>query len=143
MLNRYRHFYLYAKGHYKKNDVMADLKKIASNYTAIDVEFISSNDIIRILTTEIWRLMDERLFSELISDISPDNIWKTNKFAQNETNGESDSYNYVHAILSKYLSILSFVTVFETIAGIETTVLELGEPDENILPLNPRRLTFH
>ena len=52
-LNKYRHFFLYAKGFYKQTTLIDDLKILVSNFynnNSIDYEFVDIGDIYKILS---------------------------------------------------------------------------------------------
>ena len=45
--NLYRHWYLYAKGHYEESDnKVEDLKIIQSHYSGVDAQYLSLSDVI-------------------------------------------------------------------------------------------------
>lgn len=52
--NPERHYYLYAKGHYKVALFENDLKKIQSHYCAVDAEDLTMKDVNRILQNLAW-----------------------------------------------------------------------------------------
>ena len=47
--NPYTHFYLYAKGWYKEDEVVSDLKTILSNYSGVGKKFLSNSDVIAVI----------------------------------------------------------------------------------------------
>lgn len=124
VMNSYRHFYLYAKHWYKRQDVVEDLKLLIKNRSNIDVEFLSVGDIFQNLNGLVWQALTrsgnpEHFFSEFIMDTTfPENRWRY-------TGEPHESQDRV--VLKKFLSILS-LTKKSDIDG------ELGEPDFSILP---------
>lgn len=61
MLNKYRHFYLYAKHWYKMTNRIEDLKKLVSNYTGSDPHDVPIKDIINVLEDAVFDLLEGRL----------------------------------------------------------------------------------
>jgi len=99
---------LYAKGHYKKSDILSDLTEIHANWSGIDQEYISYNDIGDVLIHIIYPLVK---------------------------NNESRFYDLIYSLcrseqtpLEDFLKIMRYATKEE--------FGELGEPDSNILPLS-------
>ena len=118
MRNDYdRHIFLYAKGHYEVTDQINDLRKILGERSGIEWEYITIDDILRVLLNLIWNYINNRYqFVELLLDLSPHNTWKY-------------GYVYREALVSKCLSILRFQKVIDI-------PFKLGEVDEKILPMN-------
>jgi len=117
-LNPYRHFYLYAKLHYKRTNVITDLKAIVADYCGFYKEDASTNDVIRMLlkiTSHHINNSDKflRFMDELVSRINfPFKIYDSP----------------IEYIIDECLSILQGIKVID-IQG------ELGTADKNILPL--------
>lgn len=126
MMNSYRHFYLYAKHWYKRQDVVEDLKLLIKNRSGCDPKDLNIGDIYQNLNGLVWQAISrsgnpEHFFNEFIMDTTfPENRWKY-------TGEPHESHEIV--ILKKFLSILS-LTKKSDIDG------ELGEPDPKILPLS-------
>lgn len=117
-----RHIFLYAKGHYKRNDLIKDMKKIIEKRNGIDVEYITCNDIIDNLSNIAWNYINtEYQFLGFINDINP----------VNNSIFTSTPYNFEESIISKCLSILKFQKVVDI-------PFELGKPDPDILPLSKK-----
>lgn len=54
-MNPHTHFYLYAKGWYKKSEnITYDLKVLTSQYSAIPYEYISERDVFQVLMELSW-----------------------------------------------------------------------------------------
>jgi len=52
-LNKYRHFFLYAKGYYKQDNLINDLRILVSDFynnNSMDYEFVDIGDIYKILS---------------------------------------------------------------------------------------------
>ena len=76
-MNRFRHFYFYAKGHYEHSDnPIHDLAVLCNDTSLISVKHWEEcpYGIVHTLTTEVFRLMNTRIFDEFICDINPDGI---------------------------------------------------------------------
>ena len=119
-LNPYRHFFLYAKGHYERGIVIEDLGKICTAYLQHDLH--SENDRIRILFRATKTI--KKSF--------------TIEYVLNEVLDNSSEFNYpfdfkthqlsvLEALINTALSMLALSTIDE-IEG------SLGEADFNILP---------
>lgn len=52
--NNDRHFYLYAKGHYKKTEIFEDLKTIQANYVGMLKEHIDISHVLERLLSLAW-----------------------------------------------------------------------------------------
>ena len=110
----FRHFYLYAKNWYIKTDnVIEDLKHIVGYRSGIDAEYITTEDVIRVLTMATKIHADfEGFIIDLFNNqrFYPDNDMNTN-------------------LVNAMLSILFCVKASEM-------PFEIGKPDPKILPLN-------
>lgn len=120
---------MYAKNHYKKTDVISDLKRIYSLRNGIDAEHIHKKDILRCLINLVEKLRDnefEMHFSliDFLSDIDPNNnyFW---------SNHQIKSYDFDEVCIRKCLSLIQCVKVFDG----EKQILPLDQANENVLPL--------
>ena len=122
MKNADSHIYLYAKGYYRKGDLIKDLKRIFGKKNTIDPEHITDNDIICSLLKIVWPyIRDQYHFMDFIHVLHPLSYWKL----------DSGSYTPEKAVIYKCLSILRNVRVeYGHIAFIE-----IDDPDPDILPL--------
>jgi hypothetical protein len=121
VINVDSHIYLYAKGWYKKTNVIEDLKVLYGKRNGIDSEYISVNHILCCLTKLAFSHMTGVCkIGEFISDISPDNAWRIWKFGD-------DEWDYWKAVISKCLSILALTEV-------KDIPFVLAEPDYSLLP---------
>lgn len=137
-MNEDRHFYLYAKGHYKKTNIIDDLVTIYSKIYGGDL--IDETEKLKYISGILVNLVKHHMFKydntffEFIAEISPENSYRTgyyhklNKFLL-EKNENLEEYNFDKAVIYKCNSILLLTKVIDI-------PFELGEPDENILPLN-------
>lgn len=118
-MNPNTHIYLYAKGHYAKNDIIDDLKIIMGHRSMISPENIQMDDI--------WNVISSLTFKHIVESGNPENSFQQfvlklmpwdNKIIYNE---------FWKNLFSSCLSILRFVRVEN---------LDLGKADSNILPLS-------
>jgi len=124
----YSHLILYAKGYYKRGDVLEDVKKILGHRCAIDAEHLSNMDVwgncvhafIKYCNTEhdVGELL-VALFKPLPNEPGHGvfDFW-------------SDSSN-IHRAIHAILVPLMRLKVFEN----GQQILELGKPNPTILPL--------
>ena len=121
MINPYSHFYLYAKGHYKKGDKIEDLKKIQSSFCGVDHRYLTEHDLMQILIPLAYKHIsqNESLFYNLLSYIDPNSL--INMYSK-------DNYNFQNGLINGILSTLRWIHP-KDIEG------ELAEADKNILPL--------
>jgi len=125
--------YLYAKGWYKKTNLLKDLQRIYSLRNNIEPCYINYKHIINCMGILVFHHLSKNAdfgknnFIDFIMDIGPDDDWKTKKYE-----GEYDFYLQV---ISKFLSILCMSTVEEMPENIKN-LLESTKPSALILPLN-------
>lgn len=117
--NYNRHFYLYAKYHYHQGNLLEDLKRLLANYCGINVEQLSTKDVIEKLISLIYPHLNEYKFRELILLVVLGDPYQLKGTPDTDT-----LYSFIH----KSLSVLRFV---ET----KDIPFDLGEPDCNVLPL--------
>jgi hypothetical protein len=132
-----RHFYLYAKGHYKVStfamvdgkqrvsDIMTDLKTITAKRCGIPLECLNTSDVLEVLIIVCYphiSKFNEYTFREFLLDLSPENTWKVG--------GTVDEHIYVK-MCRKLKSILALTRVVDI-------PFELGEPDPDVLPLKEK-----
>lgn len=130
-LNNHRHFYLYAKGHYKTTETLTDLKVIQGHWAGIDPEHLTKRDVAHMLL-EIARphiIKNELSFRDFVKYLDPAYLWSFPAFVKEV----GENYDYQGAIIHCCLSFLQGARVDE-IDG------ELGEPDPQILPISEARL---
>lgn len=131
MKNQHSHFYLYAKGWYKKTDIVEDYRKLVANYSGIDTEYVSDGNIISILLNIVYPLIgkNEHNFKDFIWSLSPDlRHWSTLYHPGDE------EYSFIKALILTCNSIFSTTKVKDDVG---TILLELDAPDESVLPLPP------
>lgn len=117
-LHPYRHLYLYTKGHYKQDDVIEDLKKILGKIMGINATLIRTKDIVRVLATITY----------------PDISKSESSFLNFISHLNSSQTDVEFSLISYFFSILSMTLVRETMPDGSVKVLDLGEPDFDILP---------
>lgn len=121
-LNSHRHFFLYAKGHYKQGDVLEDLGKICTNYLQHDLH--NNRDRVRILI-RATKTIKKQLSIEDVLALVLDESQQYNSpfdFGHHEIFGKD-------AVILATLQLLRHCTVDE-IEG------SLGTADYSILPKN-------
>lgn len=125
MKNGDSHIWLYAKHHYKRTDIIKDLKKILAERSGTDVEYVGIDSIFIVLCQLVFPHLTEYRFLEFITDSFKD--WKR-KF------GHYNNITSIRKVLERMLSILANVKVKDKIDGEWITLVELDEPDYSILP---------
>lgn len=123
-----RHIIMYAKNYYKKDDMMEDIKKIIAHIACIPKEYVSDDLIYRHAMSTFWALSGVESF-------------KTETFLQNLF---SVHYMGTHKIeiLPKDMVgyLLGFITAVRMADGKGNKIVEIGKPDYNILPPDPKRI---
>ena len=125
----YNHVYLYAKEHYKHNDLLKDLSIILAERSWMPRDhYYGAAHIANTLTDLVFEEINrsgnpKHFFAEFINNIAPENVWKVG--------GQECNDHHVKVILA-CLSILSLSQVKDDEGN---TLIELGEPDSSILPL--------
>lgn len=119
-LNSHRHFFLYAKGHYQKTEVVEDLGKICTNYLSHDLH--SPADRIRILVHALSTVRKPLVAEQVLAEVLEASFQFNHPFdfGKHEVTG-------TQAVIIAVLQILRHCTVHE-IEG------SLGEADFSILP---------
>lgn len=110
-----RHFYLYAKNWYKKENTIEDLKKIAAYRCGLDITQVNTYDVLCILSNITERHINFSKFIRSIFDhmrYQPDNREKS-----------------IEEILIDAM-LLSI-----TLINVNEIPFELGKPDSSVLPL--------
>lgn len=126
------HIYLYAKYHYKRNDVIEDLKLIVEKTYLIGEP--DTQDVISILLNLAQKYIQKNfvLFREFVNDISPYETWKVGYYTKESINNPNmKDYDFNLAVIYKCLSVIRQTTVKE-IEEIEG--LPLGNADFNLFP---------
>lgn len=140
MLNKHRHFFLYAKGHYQKKELIEDLKQIVANYSMVETQYVTISGICSILLQAVkgFCTSPERFerFMQWQFDVQRKDIFGT------------EVYPADIAFIKTCMSIMFDATH----AGVDypgalEIVGELGDPDPSILPLSrestPAKDTSH
>lgn len=116
-----RHIILYAKGHYKRGDMMEDLQKIIVHITGLEKRFVYPHVIYDIVA---------KIFNKYVS-VQDKNNFISALFSYDIFEGQPTQITTEKAIT--YL--LSTLACLKTRASDGSIRLDLGEPDPNILPL--------
>jgi len=125
-LNFDRHYYLYAKGHYKTTEFVRDLKIITGSRCGIDPKFETLRDICSILLSLVMPqvVKSEHHFKEFMQDINPAKRWMWGERKKDAYTGEE----CMGAVVHKCLSVLALTEV-------KDIPFELGKADPKVLPL--------
>lgn len=114
-----RHIILYAKGHYKQSNAMADLKKLYSIRNAIDTKYLSDSLIIEMLLELTFPYIHHaQNFVAFIIKLEPEYFYGTDDL----------KYTFEELVVNRCLSVLRLTHV-------KNFPFELSEADPNILPL--------
>lgn len=119
-LNPYRHFFLYAKGHYERGVILEDLGKICTAYLQHDLH--AENDRIRILFRATKTIKKSFSVEEVLNEVLNSSIEYNMPF-----DFETHSLTAKDSLINAALTMLRHCTIDE-IEG------SLGEADFNILP---------
>lgn len=124
MKNADSHLYLYAKGHYQKDNLIEDMKKILSERSNIPKEYIQTQDILVVLLRLTYKHIkgNEGKFTNFMFGLLPDYIWKFGGKAEEKID---------ITIIRNCLSILQNVRVKNE----GKILIELDDPNPDILPL--------
>jgi len=106
------------------------MKVLVSQLYRWNVEDCNVDDIFRCCVDILYRYFifnpnAKSNFSEILLDISPENIWKCGY-------NREQKYSYEEAVIRKTLSMLCMLDVKNG----NKILIKLDEPDENILPLH-------
>jgi len=121
MTNAFTHFYLYAKGHYHKTDLIEDLKKIAGNYTGCSPESESIGAIMNILSDAITELLGN----------DPNGLKRFNYAFMNNV---AEFKNFKQTPRLSYESYILTCLQLMAHCKIEDIKGEIGRADHSILP---------
>lgn len=139
-----RHFYLYAKGHYKatevsvhtlgevdekpicrRKDAIQDLKILMGKRCGYAPEDATVGDVLSVLLSVAYPhiiKLPENMLKEFLVDLNSNNAWKY---------GAESSDSYAVRLCHKLLSILALTKVCDI-------PFELGEPDPSVLLLKEK-----
>ena len=127
----YRHIYLYAKGHYKRTDVIEDLRKILAERNALEPEDVAKFVILNVVSKLAFNeIKNDDRFQKLIEEFFtyvPDTDGKTRLYSEDTT--------LIH-VINRMLAILANVSVLDNNKNL---ILNLGNPDFKILPKKDNR----
>jgi len=133
MKNTDSNILLYAKGWYKKTNLIDDMKVLVSHKYMWNKEDCTIGDIVSCCIDLLCKycILDKpkyilkQNFEEILQDLNPNEIWKCG-YEKNR------SYSYEEAIIRKTLSMLGLLSVRNG----DKMLIELDEPDVTILPLS-------
>lgn len=120
-MNDLRHLYLYAKGHYQKQDRFGDLKKILSPFTGVSHIHLSDSEVMYWLCKEAYQYMDNLDgFLAFVGNIRPGGVREIIC---------RDDRDIDMKIIDTCLGILKY-------RDINKIKFDIGQADSNILPLS-------
>jgi hypothetical protein len=130
--NSYRHFYLYAKGHYKKGDLLSDMKHLMAERCGLDEKHMRIGDIINCLTGEVTKVFlnnrhNDHLLERVIERLRPIHFLGASMDESDIPKGMSVTEFVDRRIINALLSEMMLTKV----ADIEGS---LGIPSDDILP---------
>jgi len=115
------HIWLYAKYHYKRGNVIEDLNKILADRSGIKAEHIDIKSIFIVLCEIVYPYLSEYNFVTFLED-------SFRKWVDYETT------TTLEKVFERLLWILHDVKVKEYVNDKWVILIELDEPDYNILP---------
>ena len=121
-LEDYNHVWLYAKGHYFKDDRLEDLKVIVGERCALDPQYVNNEEIFRILLTITHRHLREDLYVRMLLE-----VFGIRKLFPNEPHEIKDGIGHL-------LGAICQIQIFDD----NEMLINIGEADVKILPLNPK-----
>lgn len=121
-----RHVYLYAKYHYRRTDFLEDLRLIFARRNAIEPRYVYDGPIVGMVLEIVYpHIRGEHQWGEIIGRILEIQPWET-------TVDPVSLHDLFNRTLGALLGVLSMVKVLDE----GRKILELGEPDPGLLPLN-------
>lgn len=130
-LNKYRHFYLYAKQFYKSSNTIEDLQKLVANYTNFkDPQKISITNVVYVLEDAVNELLEGKLntHAKILRAIHEKS---KPLFGNNNITLTTEEI-----LINAYLFILLNAEGKEIPKWSNETQWEcLGQPDPNLLPI--------
>ncbi len=108
-----RHIILYCKGHYKKTELMTDLKVIVGKFCDISIEHIENKDVYYWVTKIYFEFYNKY---QIVSNFLDLFKWEN-----------QHDYKSIIKFMCSYIAILPIKNKNEII-------IDLGEPDYTLLP---------
>ena len=124
-LQDYRHIYLYAKGHYYKDDSIEDLKVIIGARCNLEPQHVSTEEVFRVLLTITHQHMREDLYVRMLLE-----AFGIRKLFPNMPHEISDGIKIL-------LANISHVQIYSD-AEQKDVIVNLGKADSKILPLRKK-----
>jgi hypothetical protein len=129
----YNHLILYAKGHYKRTDLLADLKLIVAERCALDPEHVSNNDVWQVVSSALIEHASKRQMEEYLGRLFQKGIWDYNR--ESVISFAHDDDCPIRRALGMVTGILAHLPVLDKDGNV---ILELGQPDPKVLPLKEK-----
>lgn len=131
------HIILYAKNHYKRTDIIEDLRILVGHRNYCDPKFITKSDVFHvILDITLPHILyhgeqkPENVLREFFIDLYPVNRFKF---------GSNEDEDYFLALIRKCLSYLRNTKICRSDGSM---IMELDDPDYTILPKRPEKQHF-
>lgn len=121
-LTAWRHIYLYAKGHYRREGILTDLRIIVGRGVACEPQHISNTDILDVVYEVVSPYLTDTVRSMSFLTV----LWNLLDVSRSK-----DRPLIVEDIVAELLSILSVIRV-RGADGKE--FIKLGAPDYTLLP---------
>ena len=135
MKNSDSHIFLYAKGHYEKDDLIQDMKRIVGEMVNIESKYMCVGDIVQVLLNVVHPyIRSSHDFINFVLDLQASRYWKLTTGSDWELVASNDPYTFEKATIRKCLSILMMIKVHDYATG--ETFVELDDQDPSILPLS-------
>ena len=115
----YRHVWLYAKGHYERDDCLEDLKIIIAERCLLYPEHVSTEEVFNVLLTITQEHMQKHLYVPMLLE-----VFGLRKLFPNKPHEMEDGIRLL-------LSNISTISVRDK----GEILIDLGKPDPKILPL--------
>lgn len=130
MKNANSHIVLYAKGHYKRSNMMDDLKILVANRSGLEPDQIFDTTVFDVIYNIAYPFLTQSFLRSVILDSFGDN---NSKFYI-----EGNDQTSLAQIIERLLVIISMIGVLDDDGN---TIYELDEPDYSILP-KPKKGLF-
>ena len=126
----YNHLLLYAKNHYQRGVLMDDLKKIVAERCGMFVEHISPDDVWQNVLMCLLKYANQREIEYFLGRLFQHGVY-------DDFDQLSFGYDTNCPIIRALRMALGMLSTLKVMNKDGTPIMELGEPDPKILPLNP------
>ena len=129
----YNHLILYAKGWYKRTDLLEDLKRIVAERCALDFKHVSTNDVWQVVSGAFLEHARKHDIESFLGKLFEKGIYD-DKLGEPLQFGSDDNCP-IRRALGLALSVLNRLRVLDEEGN---AILVLGEPDPKVLPLKEK-----